>query len=263
MARKRLTPLQQAYQKEYNRLRKGFSRYRKEGYYFPEESIQKSPKRVTQQMLQNIKQIKPKQLTTVATKVDVETGEITQSEKQKSLKKISTTKVQRVSKPKPKQIDIPKPKEIEIPKPKVDYSWDDYSYEPPQDEDWDISDFQTEDYYPSLDIIDTIKDRINELPDVTFRGKGVQIEARKQSLISILDDTLSYYDGEPKALSTFIDYLEEHQQEIFDALDTIKYSSKDEKVDATFAQIGQIFNGGVTLSPGQSESLSLMQEMYY
>ena len=263
MARKRLTPLQQAYQKEYSRLRKGFSRYRKEGYYFPEESIQKTPKRVTQQMLQNIKQIKPKQLTTVATKVDVETGVITQSEKQKSLKKISTTKVQRISKPKPKQIDIPKPKEIEIPEPEVDYSWDDYSYEPPQHEDWDISDFQTEDYYPSLDIIDTIKERINELPDVTFRGKGVQIEARKHALISILEDNLYYYEGEPNSMRDYVEYLSDNQQEIFDALDTIKYSSKDEKVDATFAQIGQIFNGGAMLSPSQSESLSLMQEMYY
>lgn len=263
MARKRLTPLQQAYQKEYNRLRKGFSRYRKEGYYFPEESIQKSPKRVTQQMLQNIKQIKPKQLTTVATKVDVETGEITQSEKQKSLKKISTTKVQRISKPKVKEIKIDKPdygvqlpSKIEEPEPYYGDMFRD------DDLDFDVDYFE-ESYYPSMDIVDAIKDRINELPDVTFRGKGVQIEARKQSLISILDDTLSYYDGEPKALSTFIDYLEEHQQEIFDALDTIKYSSKDEKVDATFAQIGQIFNGGATLSPGQSESLSLMQEMYY
>lgn len=263
MARKKLTPLQQAYQKEYNRLRKGFSRYRKEGYYFPEESIKKSPKRVTQQMLQNIKQIKPKQLTTVATKVDIETGEITQSEKQKSLKKISTTKVQRISKPKPNQIKIIEPPKIDIPETISDYSWDDYSYEPPQDEDWDISDFQTEDYYPSMDIIDSIKDRINELPDVTFRGKGVQIEARKHALISILDDNLYYYDGEPKAMRDYIDYLSDNQQEIFDALDTIKYSSKDEKVDATFAQIGQIFNGGVILSPSQSESLSLMQEMYY
>lgn len=263
MARKRLTPLQQAYQKEYNRLRKGFSRYRKEGYYFPEESIQKTPKRVTQQMLQNIKQIKPKQLTTVATKVDVETGEITQSEKQKSLKKISTTKVQRISKPNVKEIKIDKPDYgVQLP-PKIEepehYYGDMY-----RDDDLDFDvDYYDEQYYPSMYIVDAIKDRINELPDVTFRGKGVQIEARKQSLISILDDTLSYYDGEPKALSLFIDYLEEHQQEIFDALDTIKYSSKDEKVDATFAQIGQIFNGGATLSPGQSESLSLMQEMYY
>ena len=263
MARKRLTPLQQAYQKEYNRLRKGFSRYRKEGYYFPEESIQKTPKRVTQQMLQNIKQIKPKQLTTVATKVDIETGEITQAEKQKSLKKISTTKVQRISKPKVKEIKIDKPDYgVQLP-PKIEepehYYGDMY-----RDDDLDFDvDYYDEQYYPSMDIIASIKERINELPDVTFRGKGVQIEARKHALISILDDNLYYYDDSPITRREYIDYLSDNQQEIFDALDTIKYSSKDEKVDATFAQIGQILNGGVTLSPGQSESLSLMQEMYY
>lgn len=262
MARK-LTPLQQEYRKEYNRLRKGFSRYKKEGYYFPENVVQKAPKRVTQQMVQNIKNIKPKQLTTVAERVSTETGELIQETKQKSLKKISATKVQRVSKPKPKQIDIPKPKEIEIPEPEDDYSWRGYEYEPPQYEDWDISDFQTTDYYPSMDIIDTIRDRIEELPDVTFRGKGVQIAGRKHALVDILDDMVTFYEGDSKAMYYYTEHLKDNQQQIFDALDTIKYSSKDEKVEATFAEVGYILNFSQTLSPNQAEALSFMQEMYY
>ena len=262
MARK-LTPLQQEYRKEYNRLRKGFSRYKKEGYYFPENVVQKAPKRVTKQMVQNIKNIKPKQLTAVAERVSTETGELIQETKQKSLKKISQTKIK---KSKPKQ--IPKPIQIETPKietPEIstgdmyrDESWD--TYNDYGETDYDYNDIE---YYPSMDIIDTIRDRIEELPDVTFRGKGVQIAGRKHALIDILDDMVSFYEGDGKAMYYYIEHLKDNQQQIFDALDTIKYSSKDEKVEATFAEVGYILNFSQTLSPNQAEALSFMQEMYY
>lgn len=262
MARK-LTPLQQEYKKEYNRLRKGFSRYKKEGYYFPENVVQKAPKRVTKQMVQSIKNIKPKQLTTVAEKVSTETGELVQETKQKSLKKISQTKVKK-SKPKqiqkPIQIETPK---IEIPEtPSSDFyrddSWDTYN-------DYYETDYDSyeQEYYPNMNIIDTIRDRIEELPDVTFRGKGVQITGRKHALISILDDMVSFYEGDAKAMYYYTEHLKDNQQQIFDALDTIKYSSKDEKVEATFAEVGYILNFSQTLSPNQAEALSFMQEMYY
>ena len=262
MARK-LTTLQEEYRKEYNRLKKGFSRYKKAGYYFPENVVQKAPKRVTKQTVQNIKNIKPKQLTTVAERIDTETGELLQETKQKSLKKISETKVK-----KSKPIQTPTPKQIETPKietPEIsssdfyrDDSWDTYN-------DYYETDYDSyeQEYYPNMNIIDTIRDRIEELPDVTFRGKGVQIIGRKQALISILDDMVSFYDGDSKGMYYYTEHLKDNQQQIFEALDTIKYSSKDEKVEATFAEVGYILNFSVTLSPTQAESLSLMQEIYY
>ena len=250
---KRLTPLQSAYQKEYRRLRKGFGRYTKEGYEFPEQAIPKNPKRVTQQMLQSLKETKPRQLKPVATKVDLETGELVQEEKKKSLKKISTTKV---APAKPKR--TPKPKPIELPKveeltPEIEYK-DTYT-----ESDYWVDTYEPK-YYPTMDIIDTIRDRINELPDFAGYRKDIPIESRKNSLLNILEDNLSYLEGDNHALYDYTEYLKDHQSEIFQSLERIIHDSKSENIDATFAHVGQILNYGSTLSPDQSESLSIMQE---
>lgn len=257
---KRLTPLQSAYQKEYRRLRKGFGRYTKEGYEFPEQALPKNPKRVTQQMLQSLKETKPRQLKPIATKVDIDTGEIVQEEKKKSLKKISATKV---APAKPKR--TPKPKPVELPKVEEpesytgdmyrDSSWDEY-------DDYFSTSWQTEDtqYYPTMDIVDTIRERINELPDFAGYRKDIPIETRKNSLLNILEDNLSYLEGDSHALYDYTEYLKDHQSEIFNALERIIHDSKSENIDSTFARIGQILNYGSTLSPDQSESLSIMQE---
>lgn len=250
---KRLTPLQSAYQKEYRRLRKGFGRYIKEGYEFPEQAIPKNPKRVTQQMLQSLKETKPRQLKPVATKVDIDTGEIVQEEKKKSLKKISTTKVAFAKPkrtPKPKPIELPK---IEEPTPEIEYK-DTYT-----ESDYWVDTYEPQ-YYPTMDIVDTIRDRINELPDFAGMRKDIPIETRKNSLLNILEDNLSYLEGDSKALYDYTEYLKDHQSEIFNALEKIIHDSKSENIDATFAHVGQILNYGSTLSPDQSESLSIMQE---
>ena len=250
---KRLTPLQSAYQKEYRRLRKGFGRYTKEGYEFPEQAIPKNPKRVTQQMLQSLKETKPRQLKPVATKIDLETGELVQEEKKKSLKKISTTKVAPAKPkrtPKPKPIELPK---IEEPTPEIEYK-DTYT-----ESDYWVDTYEPQ-YYPTMDIVDTIRDRINELPDFAGMRKDIPIESRKNSLLNILEDNLSYLEGDDKALYNYTEYLKDHQSEILQALERIIHDSKSENIDATFARVGQILNYGSTLSPDQSESLSIMQE---
>ncbi|MGJ1042761.1 hypothetical protein ACR77V_13055, partial [Staphylococcus epidermidis] len=58
----------------------------------------------------------------------------------------------------------------------------------------------------------------------------------------------------------YTEYLKDHQSEILQALERIIHDSKSENIDATFARVGQILNYGSTLSPDQSESLSIMQE---
>ena len=250
---KRLTPLQSAYQKEYRRLRKGFGRYTKEGYVFPEQAIPKNPKRVTQQMLQSLKETKPRQLKPVATKVDLETGELVQEEKKKSLKKISTTKVAPAKPkrtPKPKLIELPK---VEEPTPEIEYK-DTYT-----ESDYWVDTYEPQ-YYPTMDIVDTIRDRINELPDFAGMRKDIPIESRKNSLLNILEDNLSYLEGDSHTLCDYTEYLKDHQSEILQALERIIHDSKSENIDATFAHVGQILNYGSTLSPDQSESLSIMQE---
>lgn len=250
---KKLTPLQSAYQKEYRRLRKGFGRYTKEGYEFPEQVIPKNPKRVTQQMLQSLKEIKPRQLKPVATKVDIDTGEIVQEEKKKSLKKISTTKVApaKLKKaPKPKPIELPKP-QTKTPEEELLESVDWYS-------DVDTS-WQTEDtsYYPTMDIIDSIRDAIADLPD--YNEKGIPLHGRRNYLLDLLDDTINSIPDDE--LYLYDAFLKEHQHEIFSGLERNKHDSNDERVTNTFTKVGELLNYGLTLLPEQSEHLSLMQEM--
>ena len=71
----KLTPMQQAYQKEIKRLQKAIrTEYKKTGLELDESLIPKMPKRVTQKQLKNIKAIKPKDLREKTDFVDFETG---------------------------------------------------------------------------------------------------------------------------------------------------------------------------------------------
>lgn len=239
--KKKLTPLQRQYQKEYRRLRKGFAKYSKEGFIFPEESLPQSPKRVTQKLLETIKQIKPKQLTLFGEKYNTETGEIERQEKKVSPTKISKSKPKR--KVQTKQIQKAKVSEaivsdyIQIQSPPV-----------------------TQEYIPTLTIIDAIRSRIQELPDKTLRGRGVPIAGRRNALLDILEDTLMSMTQEET--EAYEQYLKSQQDIIFKELDLIQYESKEERIDASFANVGRILNNGSTLTAMQAESLNSMQEMY-
>lgn len=233
---KQSTTLRQQYKKEYTRLRRGFYRYKKEGYVFPLETLQQSPKKVTRAMVENLKQIKPKQLTTIAERMDIETGEILEEEKKKSLRSVSKIKTQRK-----KPTTAPNPKPISTPPVQITYE-------------------EPEEYIPTLTILDAIKDAINALPNYTQSGKGVQISSRKNSLLSILEDTVNSLSNE--TYQQYEQYLMDNQHTIFSQLETIKYESKEEKVDASFALVARILNGGRALTAMQAESVSYMQEMY-
>ena len=203
--KKKLTPLQLAYKKELQRLRKGFYRHKKKGYIFPEEEFNKIPKRVTQKALEKIKSIKPKELTKITDRIDYETGEIIASAPTKEKAKSEDT------------------------------------------------------YIPSISIIDAIRDKINTLPDVNRSARGgIPIAQRRNALLDMLEDNINALDD--KALEKYIDYLLKNQHELFQSLDRIMYDSKDEKIDASFAQAGRIINYGQALTAMQAESLNSMQE---
>lgn len=77
MARMKLTPMQEAFKKEQNRLKRAIQReYRKTGVELDKDLIPDMPKRVTQKSLREIKSIKPKHLRNESQFVDYETGEI-------------------------------------------------------------------------------------------------------------------------------------------------------------------------------------------
>lgn len=74
--KKPLSPNQQAFKKEQNRLRAAQRRLEKQGYYFTESVIPQMPKRVTAKALQEIKGLRPIDLRRKALWVDSSTGEL-------------------------------------------------------------------------------------------------------------------------------------------------------------------------------------------
>ncbi len=259
---KKNTQLQLDYEKEYKRLIKGFSKYEKQGYIFPSQTVIKNPTRITQKMLQSIKDIKPKALTFVAEQIDINTGEILNNEVKTSLKKLKQaptglkkTPSTETKKPTIKKKSSSKTKTNSKQKA-TDNKIKDKTISTPESTQ---ATNETSNYIPVISILDAIAEAIKSLPDVTLTGKGVQIAARRNSLLDLLYDNL--YSAEDEA--TYIQYLHDNQADIFTGLEAIKYDSKEERVDASFANLGRILNAGNALSASQAESLNYMQEMFY
>ena len=220
--RKKLTENQKAYQKERRRLLQAVRRAEKQGYIFPEDIVPELPKRVTKKQLEKIQKIKPKQLYKKAEFVYKETGEIVPAEQRK----------QEV-----KQEAIIKAKETRKRKNK-------------------ISTPSVPTYYPTISIIDTIRDRISEL---TREAKPpVPIDNRKNELLAIFEDNVTLYDDN---IEYYEHYLKEHESEIADLLKTISYDSGVKEVSASFSSLGRLLNMG-SLSMSQAENLSMMAEYY-
>lgn len=220
--RKKQTENQKAYQKERRRLLQAVRRAEKQGYIFPEDVVPELPKRVTKKQLEKIQKIKPKDLYKKAEFVYEETGEVVPAEQRKQeVKQEATIKAKETRKRK-KKISTPS-----VPT-----------------------------YYPTISIIDTIRDRLSEL---TREAKPpVPIENRKNELLAIFEDNVTQYDDN---ISEYEHYLEAHESEIAELLNVISYDSDAEKVSASFVVLGRLLNTQ-SLSMSQAENLSMMAEYY-
>ena len=219
--RKKQTENQKAYQKERRRLLQAVRRAEKQGYIFPEDVVPELPERVTKKQLENIQKIKPKQLYKKAEFVYQETGEIVPAEQRKQeVKQEATIKAKETRKRK-------KTSTPNVPT-----------------------------YYPTISIIDTVRDRILEL---TREAKPpIPIENRKNELLAIFEDNVTLYDDN---IEYYEHYLKEHESEIADLLKTISYDSDVKEVSTSFASLGRLLNMG-PLSISQAENLSMMAEYY-
>ena len=111
-------------------------------------------------------------------------------------------------------------------------------------------------YYPTISIIDTIRDRISEL---TREAKPpIPIDNRKNELLSIFEDNVTHFSDN---IIEYERYLEEHESEIVELIYIITYDSNGEEVSATFVRLGRLLNMQ-SLSMSQAENLSIMAEYY-
>ena len=222
--RKKLSENQKAYQKERRRLLQAVRSAEKQGYIFPEDIVPDLPKRVTKKSLQRIQILKPKDLYKKAQYLYKETGEIVPAVQRKQEVKrigIEKAKLTRKKKSKPQEITTPI-------------------------------------YYPTISIIDAIRDRIIEMQREA--KPPVDISFRKNEVLNIFDDTVTFYEMNEN-ISEYEDYLKSHESEIADLLNVISYDSNSEKVNASFVSLGRLLNV-TSLSMEQAENLSAMAEYY-
>lgn len=227
--RNKQTENQKAYQKERRRLLQAVRRAEKQGYIFPEDIVPELPKRVTKKQLEKIQKTKPKQLYKKAEFVYQETGEVVPAEqrkqevKQEAIRKAKETR-------KRKQETRIRNKKISTPSAPT--------------------------YYPTISIIDTIRDRISEL---TREAKPpITIENRKNELLAIFEDNVTLYSDN---ITEYEHYLEVHESEIAELLNVIAYDSNAEQISVSFVSLGRILNMQ-SLSMSQAENLSMMSEYY-
>ena len=220
----------QEYMKERKRIQQAISRQKKYGYIVPENLLPDIPKRITKASINRLKKITPKTIRSKSELVDFTTGEIITKESSNYKKSVVKTNMELVKLARQKQ-----KKEMN----------------------------ETEDGLPiaTFDVIEHIR---NQIINLTRKDgtRPVELEGRKQGLLKIFDDNVSYYDYNDN-LDLYYSYLLEKENDISEQLDEIFEDSGDEKrIQNHFIELANLLNMGRALSQSEAESISEEQEFY-
>ena len=223
----------QEYMKERKRIQQAISREKKSGYIPPENLLPDIPKRITKASINRLKKITPKTIRSKSELVDFTTGEIITKESPIYKKSVVKTNKELVKLARQKQKK-------------------------------EMNGFnETEDGLPiaTFDVIEHIRNQIINLT----RKEGtrpVEIEGRKQGLLKLFDDNVSYYEYKGN-LDLYYNYLLEKENDIAKQLDEIYEDSGDEKrIQNHFIELANLLNMGRSLSQSEAESISGEQEFY-
>jgi hypothetical protein len=223
----------QEYMKERKRIQQAISQQKKSGYIVPENLLPDIPKRITKASINRLKKITPKTIRSKSELIDFTTGEIITKESSNYRKSVVKANKELVKLAKQKQ-----KKEM--------FAID-----------------ETEDGLPiaTFDVIEHIR---NQIINLTKKDgtRPIEIEGRKQGLLKIFDDNVSYYDYND-SLDLYYNYLLEKENDISVQLDEIFEDSGDEKrIQNHFIELANLLNMGHPLSQIEAESISGEQEFY-
>lgn len=223
----------QEYMKERKRIQKAISQQKKSGYIIPKNLLPDIPKRITKASINRLKKITPKMIRSKSDLIDFTTGEIITKESSSYRKSVVKANRELVKLAKQKQ--------------KKEMSTID----------------ETEDGLPiaTFDVIEHIR---NQIINLTRKDgtRPIEIEGRKQGLLKIFDDNVSYYDYND-TLDLYYNYLLEKENDISVQLDEIFEDSGDEKrIQNHFIELANLLNMGRALSQTEAESISGEQEFY-
>lgn len=223
----------QEYMKERKRIQQAISRQKKSGYIPQENLLPDIPKRITKASINRLKKITPKTIRSKSELVDFTTGEIIT--KESPIYKKSVVKTNREL--------------VKLARQKQKKEMNGFN--------------ETDDGLPiaTFDVIEHIRNQIINLSrkDGT---RPVEIEGRKQGLLKLFDDNVSYYEYKDE-LGLYYSYLLENENDISEQLDEIFEDSGDEKrIQNHFIELANLLNMGRALSQTEAESISGEQEFY-
>lgn len=223
----------QEYMKERKRIQQAISQQKKSGYIIPENLLPDIPKRITKASINRLKKITPKAIRSKSELIDFTTGEIITKESSNYIKSVVKANRELVKLAKQKQ-----KKEM-------------------------LAIDETEDGLPiaTFDVIEHIR---NQIINLTKKDgtRPIEIEGRKQGLLKIFDDNVSYYDYND-SLDLYYNYLLEKENDISVQLDEIFEDSGDEKrIQNHFIELANLLNMGHPLSQIEAESISGEQEFF-
>lgn len=223
----------QEYMKERKRIQNAISRQKKSGYIIPENLLPDIPKRITKASINRLKKITPKTIRSKSELIDFTTGEIITKESSNYKKSVVKTNRELVKLARQKQ-----KKEMNV-----------FN--------------ETEDGLPiaTFDVIEHIR---NQIINLTRKDgtRPIELEGRKQGLLKIFDDNVSYYEYNDN-LNLYYNYLLEKENDISEQLEEIFEDSGDEKrIQNHFIELANLLNMGHPLSQTEAESISGEQEFY-
>lgn len=299
----KLTPNQMAFKKELNRIKRFVRNARKRGYEFDDNVLPKQPKRVTRKKLEEIKNIKPSNLYDKAVYRDEISQEIFTGQQGRRIERYRASLKAKKTREKNKKIRAKSKSSTGIKEKNLSSKKDKKSDESKQKKSSDKKSTKTKEkksttaknkknkqstkdniinngseYYPTVDIIDEIGERLvnvdyvmkkltDDVPDENYRyiwkRKATANDYSPSYFYSnIWKQTIEKYE-EQNALSALEEYAKDNALEITNCIDTVYWASSKEE-EGNWQRLSSklviLLKGGEIPTLDEAQQLGELQE---
>jgi hypothetical protein len=299
----KLTANQMAFKRELNRIKRFIRNARKRGYEFDDNVLPKQPKRVTRKKLEEIKNIKPSNLYDKAVYHDEISQEIFTGQQGRRIERYRASLKAKKTREKNKKIRAKSKSSTEIKEKNLSSKKDKKSDESKQKKSSDKKSTKTKEkksttaknkknkqstkdniinngseYYPTVDIIDEIGERLvnvdyvmkkltDDVPDEDYRyiwkRKATANDYPPSYFYSnIWKQTIEKYE-EQNALSALEEYAKDNALEITNCIDTVYWASSKEE-EGNWQRLSSklviLLKGGEIPTLDEAQQLGELQE---
>lgn len=300
---KKLTPNQMAFKKELNRIKRFVRNARKRGYEFDDNVLPKQPKRVTRKKLEEIKNIKPSNLYDKAVYRDEISQEIFTGQQGRRIERYRASLKAKKTREKNKKIRAKSKSSTGIKEKNLSSKKDKKSDESKQKKSSDKKSTKTKEkksttaknkknkqstkdniinngseYYPTVDIIDEIGERLvnvdyvmkkltDDVPNEDYRyiwkRKATANDYSPSYFYSnIWKQTIEKYEKQ-NALSALEEYAKDNALEITNCIDTVYWASSKEE-EGNWQRLSSklviLLKGGEIPTLDEAQQLGELQE---